>query len=77
MKAFGEYAEAVAAATDAYLNDATAVELEREVQVGERTETVGGAILLHLITHLNGHRGEVNAIRGMQGLPPVVASLGG
>ncbi|MCY3887124.1 MAG: DinB family protein [Chloroflexi bacterium] len=76
-EAFGEYAEAVAAATEAYLRDATDAELAREVQVGDRTETVGGAILLHLITHLNGHRGEINAIRGMQGLPPVVPSLGG
>ena len=59
------------------LGEATAAELEREVQLGERTETVGGAILLHLITHLNGHRGEINAIRGMQGLTPVVPSLGG
>lgn len=77
MKVFGEYAEAVATATHAYLGEATAAELEREVQLGERTETVGGAILLHLITHLNGHRGEINAIRGMQGLTPVVPSLGG
>ena len=77
LKVFGEYAEAVADATEAYLRGTTAAELEREVQVGERTETVGGAILLHLITHLNGHRGEINALRGMQGLPPVVPNLGG
>jgi len=77
MKVFSEYAEAVAKATEAYLSDVSPAELEREVQVGERTETIGGAILLHLITHLNGHRGEINAIRGVQGLSPVVPNLGG
>lgn len=52
-------------------------ELEREVQLGQRTETVSDNIRLHLITHLNGHRGEVNLIRGMQGLPPVMANARG
>ncbi len=32
------------------------------------------SIRLHLLTHLNGHRGEINLIRGMQGLPPLMAN---
>ncbi len=78
MDAFTEYAEAVYDATNAFLaamSDDS--ELEREVQLGQRTETVSDNIRLHLITHLNGHRGEVNLIRGMQGLPPVMANARG
>jgi hypothetical protein len=47
------------------------------VKLGQRTETVSDNIRLHLLTHLNGHRGEINLIRGMQGLPPVMANRQG
>ena len=77
VDAFAGYADAVAAATDGFLAAATDADLQREVKVGERTETVGGAILLHLVTHLNGHRGEINLLRGIQGLEPVVPTMGG
>ncbi len=78
LDAFTEYAEAVYAATDAFLDGMTSDgDLEREVQLGQRTETVSDNIRLHLITHLNGHRGEINLIRGMQGLPPVMANSRG
>ena len=77
LDAFAEYAEAVYSATDAFLDSIADDELDREVQLGQRTESVGENIRLHLITHLNGHRGEINLIRGMQGLPPVMANARG
>ena len=51
--------------------------LAREVKLGEKTETVGESINLHLVIHLNGHRGEVNLLRGMMGLDPVLLNQGG
>lgn len=77
IDAFKGYAERVAARTHELLDASGDADLEREVQVGQRTETVGQAITLHLVTHLNGHRGEVNLIRGMMGFPPVMPNQGG
>jgi uncharacterized damage-inducible protein DinB len=75
--AFAAYQQRVAELTDAYLEGASEEELEREVSLGRRTETVGQCITLHLVTHLNGHRGEVNLLRGMLGFPPVLPNQGG
>jgi hypothetical protein len=75
--AFRGYADAVARATDDYITGLSDADLEREVKVGQRTESVGQCITLHLVTHLNGHRGEVNLLRGMMGLPPVLPNQGG
>ncbi len=77
LDAFTEYAEAVYAATDAFLDGISDEDLSREVKLGQRTETVSDNIRLHLLTHLNGHRGEINLIRGMQGLPPLMANARG
>ena len=77
LDAFWQYADAVFAATDAFLGGLSDTDLEREVKVGERTETLGESITLHLVTHENGHRGEVNLIRGMHGFPPVMPNKGG
>jgi uncharacterized damage-inducible protein DinB len=77
VDAFRGYGDAVAAATRDLLSGLTDADLEREVQVGQRTETVGQCVTLHLVTHLNGHRGEVNLLRGMMGLPPVLPNQGG
>jgi len=77
LEAFWAYQDAVYAATDDYLANLSEADLDREVKLGERTETLGQSITLHLITHLNGHRGEVNLIRGMHGLPPVMPNRGG
>ena len=77
LDAFSEYAEAVYAATDAFLDSLDDDGLDREVKLGDRVETVADNIRLHLITHLNGHRGEINLIRGMQGLPPLMANARG
>ena len=76
MGAFAEYQEAVWAATARFLDGATDADLEREVQSRTGTESVGEAISLHMLGHFNGHRGEINTLRGMQGMPTVMAAQG-
>lgn len=77
--AFAEYQKAVAGRTNAFLDTVANDEsiLQREVKLGERTEKIGESINLHLITHLNGHRGEVNLLRGELGFQPVLPARGG
>ena len=48
----------------------------REVPSRTGTESVGEAISLHMLGHFNGHRGEINTLRGMQGMPTVMAAQG-
>jgi uncharacterized damage-inducible protein DinB len=76
-QAFAEYARRVAELADRFLEQADDATLATEVKVGERTETIGESINLHLLTHLNGHRGEVNLIRGSMGFQPVLPGRGG
>jgi len=76
MKAFAAYQEAVWAATAEFLDGATDADLEREVPSRTGTESVGEAISLHMLGHFNGHRGEINTLRGMQGMPTVLAAIG-
>ena len=77
--AFAQYAAKVADLTNAFLDRIEQDEslLAKEVKLGERTETLGESINLHLVTHLNGHRGEVNLIRGTMGFQPVMPNRGG
>jgi len=77
LDAFREYAGAVAARTDAFLDGLSDDDLAREVALGQRVERLGEAISLHFVTHLNGHRGEVNTLRGIMGFPPVMLNRGG
>ncbi|MEZ4502304.1 MAG: DinB family protein [Dehalococcoidia bacterium] len=74
--AFADYQQAVWDQTARYLEGATDEDLEREVPAREGTETVGEAISLHLMGHFNGHRGEINTLRGMQGMPTVLQREG-
>ena len=76
-EALAGYVNKVAALTQEFLSTSSDEDLEREIQVGQRTETVGQAINLHLVTHLNGHRGEINLLRGMMGFGPVLPNQGG
>jgi uncharacterized damage-inducible protein DinB len=76
MAAFAAYQEAVWAATARFLDGATEADLEREVPTRTGTESVGEAISLHMFGHLNGHRGEINILRGLQGMPTVMAAQG-
>ncbi len=76
MEALAEYQGAVWAQTAEYLDGATDADLEREVPARQGTETVGQAISLHMLGHFNGHRGEINTLRGIQGMPTVMAAQG-
>ena len=75
--AFAEYAQQVARETDALLDSLDDAALERRVSVAGRDESLGESITLHLVTHLNGHRGEVNLLRGEMGFQPVMVNRGG
>ncbi len=61
----------------AFLSGISDADLGREVKLGEKTETLGESINLHLVIHLNGHRGEINLLRGMMGFAPVLLNQGG
>jgi uncharacterized damage-inducible protein DinB len=74
---FRGYQARVAELSAAFFDSASEKDLEREVKLGERTEKLGESINLHLVIHLNGHRGEVNLLRGMMGLDPVLLNQGG
>jgi hypothetical protein len=76
MEAFAAYQDAVFAQTADYLAAASDADLERDVPARQGTETVGQAISLHMLGHFNGHRGEINTLRGMQGMPTVMAKQG-
>ncbi len=76
MDALAEYQAVVWDATQRFLESATDADLEREVPARAGTETVGQGISLHMLGHFNGHRGEINTLRGMQGMPTVLAKEG-
>jgi len=76
MAAFAEYQDAVWRTTADYLAQATEADLEVEVPARNGTETAGEAISLHILGHFNGHRGEINLLRGMQGMPTVLVQEG-
>jgi uncharacterized damage-inducible protein DinB len=77
MDAFREYQEAVWQQTDDYLNSITADDLQAERPTRDGgTETIGQGISLHMLGHFNGHRGEINMLRGMQGMPTVLQREG-
>lgn len=74
---FRAYQGKVAELADSYLAGLSDDDLSREVRLGERVETLGQSINLHLVIHLNGHRGEINLLRGMMGFDPVLLNQGG
>jgi len=76
LQAFTEYQEAVWARTIEFLDGASDADLERQVPVRDGTEGVGEGIRLHILGHFNGHRGEINLLRGMQGMRPLLAAEG-
>lgn len=78
VNAFDDYRETVIGQSDAFFKALQDDELSREVKLGkDRTEQLGESINLHLVTHLNGHRGEINLLRGMMGFEPVMPNRGG
>ena len=76
MDALNAYQDAVFARTADFLASASDEDLERELPARNGTETVAQAISLHMMGHFNGHRGEINTLRGMQGMPTVMAAQG-
>ena len=77
LETFRAYMARVGELSAAFLDSIDDAGLTREVKLGQRTETVGESINLHLAIHLNGHRGEVNLLRGIMGLDPVLLNQGG
>jgi uncharacterized damage-inducible protein DinB len=49
----------------------------RTIKLRDKYEQLGESINLHMVTHLNGHRGEINLLRGMMGFEPVLVNQGG
>ncbi|MCY4390799.1 MAG: DinB family protein [Chloroflexi bacterium] len=76
IAALSGYQDAVFERTARFLANATDEDLEREIPARNGTESVGEAISLHMMGHFNGHRGEINTLRGMQGMPTVMAAQG-
>ena len=76
VDALGRYQDAVFERTTRFLAGASDEDLEREIPARNGTESVGEAISLHMMGHFNGHRGEINTLRGMQGMPTVMAAQG-
>jgi uncharacterized damage-inducible protein DinB len=77
IEALRAYQEAVWKQTEEYLNSITDADLQREIPTRDGgTETIGQAISLHMLGHFNGHRGEINMLRGMQGMPTVLVREG-
>jgi len=68
LPAFREYAKAVHAATNAYLDNVTESELQEKVQtpIGDQTKEWVVANLLG--THLPQHTGEIAALKGVHGM---------
>lgn len=77
LEAFRDYQARVAELAKSYVAGLSDADLGREVKLGERVETLGQSINLHLVIHLNGHRGEINLLRGMMGFEPVLLNQGG
>ena len=77
MDAFRAYQAAVWQQTQDYLNSITEETLQTERQARDGSiETIGQGISLHMLGHFNGHRGEINLLRGMQGMPTVLQREG-
>jgi uncharacterized damage-inducible protein DinB len=77
IDAFRAYQQAVFQQTSEYLDSITEADLQTETPTRTGgTETIAQAISLHMIGHFNGHRGEINLLRGMQGMPTVLVSEG-
>ena len=76
IEAFKQYQLVVWETTLAYLDTLSDGDLAEENPFGDHSETVSESISLHLLGHFNGHRGEMNYLRGMQGLPALLTKEG-
>jgi hypothetical protein len=64
-----EFAQAVYAATDAYLNSITDADLDKEIPWHSGLTHTAGWVLADVVhAHLGEHSGEIAALKGMMGL---------
>jgi hypothetical protein len=68
MPKLREYAKAVFAATDAYVDSLSEGDLEKEIQFNERKIRLAGFFLGVMCTHCANHTGEISTLKGLQGL---------
>lgn len=61
------YEQVIRVATDAYLADLTAEELDRQVDFAGNVLPVA-EVLMRLVVHSASHAGEIAAVKGMQGV---------
>ena len=69
-----DYWRAVEASTLAYLPTLTDTELQRPVQVGDKTHTVDG-LLWHVLTHEMRHTAQIGVLLRLQGVKPPFLDL--
>lgn len=71
LTALRAYAHAVYAATDEYLDDLSAAELARELDlssIGMGNRTIGWMLSTACVVNSNMHCGEISCLKGLQGL---------
>ena len=77
MKSFKMYQDIVWQDTDKLLKGLKDEDLTRQVKKPDGgTESIDESISLHMLGHFNGHRGEMNLLRGMQGMDPLLIQEG-
>jgi hypothetical protein len=68
LPALKEYAKAVYAATDEYVDGLSDEELDRKMQFGQMGEqSISSVLTLITIVHPSNHIGEVSALKGLEG----------
>ena len=69
LDSFREYAKAVFAQTDAYVNNLTDEDLDREVDLGAwGKKTVALILSDYVIGHISSLTGEISVLKGLQGV---------
>lgn len=68
LETFKPYAQAVYAATDAYLAGLPDADLDKKMQGPIGETTIGWMITVLLATHYPGHAGEIGSLKGVHGL---------
>ena len=76
MNAFINYQDLVWESTTKLLENLSESDLTKQVKSRTGTEQIDEAISLHMLGHFNGHRGEMNFLRGMQGMDPLLVREG-
>lgn len=67
LSVLGEYAQAVADATQGWLGSLTPEDLERKIETPIGEQNLGQLVETFVIWHINAHCGEIAALKGCQG----------